>query len=126
LNRCTEVVALAEKRIGEKIDEAKRLGLLAKHGGRRRIKIANCCLEPTLADIGIPSWAVSRYAKLKAAVAAQNECALVVLAAERRIAEEIDAARERGELAPQGRPSKNAASCDVLPTLTDIGIPSWA
>lgn len=69
--------------------------------------------------------AFATYArKLKAAMAAQNQCSLVVLLAEARIGRELQAAQERGELQRPGgdRKSINVRDADNDPTLDDIGI----
>ncbi|MBI0432212.1 hypothetical protein, partial [Roseomonas sp. KE0001] len=73
--------------------------------------------------------AFATYArKMKAAVAAKNECELVVLLAEARIGAELRAAQERGEVATQNRAGANipngVRSSDTVPsTLPEIGIP---
>ncbi|MFZ6761300.1 hypothetical protein [Pseudoroseomonas sp. WGS1072] len=47
----------------------------------------------------------AQQAQRKAAVAAKNECELVVLLAEARIGTELRAAQERGEVAGKGNPT---------------------
>jgi len=69
--------------------------------------------------------AFSTYAcKLKCAVEAQAMTQLVVLLAEARIGAELQAAQERGEVAPNGGDRSSVRSSDTAPaTLSDLGIP---
>ena len=64
---------------------------------------------------------------MKAAVAAKNECELVVLLAEARIGAELKAAQERGEVATRDdnlRRGAEVRSSDIgKATLPEIGIP---